>query len=141
MSKAYIFDTNVMISAILSSNSVPRQAFNFAFNNGIILLSDSVKNELIEVLSRAKFAKYITTEKRNLFLFQLFRKAKFVNIIEEIKECRDEKDNKFLELAVNGKADFIVTGDQDLLVLNPFRDISIISPKLLLQTIKSQENQ
>lgn len=63
MSKAYIFDTNVMISAMLSSNSVPRQAFNFAFNNGIILLSEPVKDELIEVLSRAKFAKYIATEK------------------------------------------------------------------------------
>jgi uncharacterized protein len=137
MSKYYVFDTNVMVSAILSSNSVPRNAFNFAFTNGIILLSNAVQDELNDVLSRPKFAKYITNEKRNHFLWELFRQALFIDIAEEIKECRDEKDNKFLELAVNGKADFIITGDNDLLVLNPFRDILIVTPKSFLDLVES----
>jgi putative PIN family toxin of toxin-antitoxin system len=59
--------------------------------------------------------------------------VKEIIISEQIKICRDEKDNKFLELAVNGNADFIITGDKDLLVLNPFRTIRIISPSLFFR--------
>ena len=51
----------------------------------------------------------------------------FIDVIEQINECRDPKDNKYLELAVSGKAECIVTGDDDLLVLNPFRGIEILT--------------
>jgi uncharacterized protein len=51
---------------------------------------------------------------------------------EQINECRDPKDNKYLELAVSGKAEAIVTGDTDLLVLHPFRDIQIVTPQEFL---------
>jgi len=56
------------------------------------------------------------------------REALFIESEVKISECRDPKDNKFLELAVAGDANCIVTGDKDLLVLNPFRGIKIISP-------------
>jgi predicted nucleic acid-binding protein len=55
-----------------------------------------------------------------------------VEITETITDCRDAKDNKFLELAVSGKADCVVSGDSDLLVLNPFRGISILTPREFL---------
>ena len=55
-------------------------------------------------------------------------RPKLIAIEERIAACRDPTDDKFLELAVNGKADLIVTGDADLLVLNPFRDIPIVAP-------------
>lgn len=55
-----------------------------------------------------------------------------IEIQEEIQACRDVKDDKFLELAVNGNADFIVTGDADLLILNPFRKIEIITPEMFV---------
>jgi uncharacterized protein len=54
--------------------------------------------------------------------------AELVSITEHIAACRDPKDDKFLELAVNGKADVIVSGDADLLALNPFRGIPIVPP-------------
>jgi uncharacterized protein len=76
---------------------------------------------------RPKFDKYISQEKRLNFLGNLQQKAKLVKIKETINACRDAKDNKFLELAVSGNGDFIITGDQDLLVLNPFRKIEIIT--------------
>jgi predicted nucleic acid-binding protein len=53
--------------------------------------------------------------------------SELIEIKESITICRDSKDDKFLELAISGKADFIITGDQDLLVLNPFRNIEIIA--------------
>jgi putative PIN family toxin of toxin-antitoxin system len=136
MNKYYVFDTNVLVSAILAADSVPRKAFNLAYNNGVILLSKPVQDELNELLRRAKFSKYISTEKRSIFLWSLFRQALFITITEEIKECRDQQDNKFLELAVNGKADYIITGDNDLLVLNPFRGILILTPKSFLDLVE-----
>jgi predicted nucleic acid-binding protein len=54
--------------------------------------------------------------------------AELVAISERIAACRDPKDDKFLELAVSGKAEVIVSGDGDLLDLNPFRGIPIVTP-------------
>jgi uncharacterized protein len=59
--------------------------------------------------------------------------AESVTISERIAACRDPKDDKFLELAVNGHADLILTGDKDLLVLNPFREIPIVSAATFVQ--------
>lgn len=53
--------------------------------------------------------------------------AEEVEIIERFNVCRDPKDNCFLDLAVNGKADFLITGDDDLLVLNSFQDVEIMT--------------
>jgi hypothetical protein len=133
MSRRYVFDTNVLVSAVLSAHSVPRRAFNSAFTTGTILMSYSIVNELNEVLSRPKFKRYLSAEKRDIFLWSLFRKARFIDVIKEkIDICRDAKDNQFLELAVNGEADFIISGDDDLLVLNPFRNILIVTPRIFL---------
>lgn len=60
-----------------------------------------------------------------------------VVIHRQINACRDEKDNKFLELAINGNADFIITGDNDLLVLNPFENIAIIKPDVFINSYGS----
>jgi predicted nucleic acid-binding protein len=59
---------------------------------------------------------------------QIVAAAELVTITERITECRDPTDDKFLELAVSERADLVLTGDKDLLVLNPFRDIPIVSP-------------
>ena len=60
-------------------------------------------------------------------------RAELVAIAERVTACRDSTDDKFLELAVNGRADLIVTGDRDLLVLNPFRGVAIIEPAAFVQ--------
>jgi putative PIN family toxin of toxin-antitoxin system len=61
--------------------------------------------------------------------------AELVTITERVTECRDPKDNKFLELALNGRADVIVSGDHDLLTLNPFREIPIVEPATFVQIV------
>ncbi len=127
-----VIDTNVFISALLIKKSVPFKVVNIAFKQGIILYSDATFTELQQVLSRRKFNKYLTSEERNIFLFKLANESESVDIKEEIKACRDAKDDKFLELAVNGHADLIVTGDADLLALNPFREIEIITPSFFI---------
>jgi putative PIN family toxin of toxin-antitoxin system len=80
------------------------------------------------VLSRPKFDRYLLREERERFLAALVLEAVFVEITENVKACRDPKDDMFLELAVNGSATCIISGDTDLLELNPFRGIPIIKP-------------
>jgi putative PIN family toxin of toxin-antitoxin system len=63
-------------------------------------------------------------------------RAILVEIIEKVQECRDPKDDKILELALNGGAKYIVSGDKDLLVLNPFRDVKIVTVEEFLRAVK-----
>jgi predicted nucleic acid-binding protein len=58
-----------------------------------------------------------------------------VPITTSVKECRDPKDDKFLELAISGGASYIVSGDADLLTLHPFRGIAVITPQDFLVTL------
>ncbi len=134
-----VFDTNVIVSAALLAGSVPRRAFDKALDKGTILISVPVLLELAEVLSRKKLNKYLLEEERMRFLVVLLKEAELVEITEAVTDCRDVKDNKFLELAVSGEADCIVSGDDDLLILNPFRGISILSPREFLSDSSQQE--
>jgi len=119
-------DTNVLISALFFKSSVPFQALELAEKPGIILYSEPTFKELERVLNRSKFDKYLSQEERRVFLLKFISTSQLVNITETITVCRDEKDNKFLELA--GNANIIITGDLDLLVLNPFQSIEILTP-------------
>lgn len=125
--RRFVFDTNVLISAFLFSQSKPRQALDKSQDIGIILLSNSVLSELEEVLYRPKFDRYLTKERRQEFLENLTENAQFIDVSGQIYECRNPKDNKYLELALSGQAECIVTGDDDLLVLNPWRGIEILN--------------
>jgi putative PIN family toxin of toxin-antitoxin system len=127
MSKRFVVDNNILVSALLIKHSAPFQVINKIEERGVILYSEATLLELNQVLGRKKFIKYFTAEEKQAFIFKLLEKAELVKIEESINICRDPKDDKFLELAFSGKADFIITGDQDLLVLNPFRNIEIIT--------------
>ena len=105
-----VLDTNVIVSAALLKESIPRQAFNKALDEGEVLISVPVLLELAGVLSRKKLDKYLLEDERMRFLVALLREAELVEITETITDCRDAKDNKFLELALSGKADYIIAG-------------------------------
>ena len=128
-----VVDTNVFVSRLLRLSSVPGKAASHAMHNGVVLVSMATMSELADVLARAKFERYATIEQRKQFLRLITEIAQFVPIVQRVRECRDPKDDKFLELALNGRADAIVTGDRDLLVLNPWRGIPIVSPREYLR--------
>ena len=123
-----VVDTNVFVSRLLRFDSVPGRAAEKAVHKAVVLVSPATMEELAEVLAQAKFDRYATIEQRLQFIRLIAHTAEFVSIIHPIRECRDPKDDKFLELALNGRADVIVTGDEDLLKMNPWRGISIVSP-------------
>jgi uncharacterized protein len=130
----FVFDTNVLVSALLLPTSKSRQALESALRVGKVLISVASLAELYEVLNRKKFRRYVDEEDVRLFLTALTREAEWVDLGEQIAACRDPKDDKFLEIAVSGHATYIVTGDLDLLTLNPFRGIRILSPQSFLDT-------
>ena len=107
-------------------------AVDRAYRAGSILLSYAVLAELFEVLHRDKFRRYIDEEDVRRFLAALTREAEWVDVNVDVTACRDPKDDKFLSLAASGKATHIVTGDEDLLVLHPFRGIEIVSPAVFV---------
>ena len=124
----YVFDTNSIVSAHLLNISIVKDAYLKALRQGILLYSKETLDELTDVLSRPKFDKYVSIEERAKAI-SLFEKKGFqIEVFIKVNACRDPKDNKFLELAISGNAPFIITGDKDLLVLNPFRNITIITP-------------
>jgi uncharacterized protein len=137
MTNRFVVDTNVLISALLFKTSVPFQAIELAEKQGIILYSEATLNELEQVLNRKKFNKYLALEDRQLFLLKFISSSQLVYITENITVCRDEKDNKFLELAVSGNANVIVTGDMDLLVLSPFQAVEILTPDMFIDKFSS----
>ena len=125
--KKIVIDTNVIISAILFNNSPPGKAVKLANQLGQILLSDVIFQEMQKTITRKKFDRYLSYDSRRQILSKLLLDSELVEITETITICRDPKDNKFLEVAVSGQGDLIITGDQDLLILNPFRGIDIIT--------------
>lgn len=124
-------------SALLFENGKPAQALRYALVNGEVLLSLDLLEELNEVLGRERFNRYLTSEEREEFLEALVERAVLVEITENVQECCDPKDDKVLELALNGEAQYIISGNRDLLVLHPFRDVLVITADDL-KTIESE---
>ena len=131
----FVFDTNAIVSAALLRRSVTRQALDKALEEGQLLVSRAIVEELNDVLRREAFERYVSEEERIQFLTALVREAILIDVTETVTECRDPKDNKFLELAVAGRVSCIVSGDDDLLVLHPFRGIPVLTPRTFLEWV------
>ncbi len=135
ISHRLVVDTNVFASAIIFPRSVPRQVVDGALDQDVVLFSEATMGELAEVLSRPKFDRYVSREARMLFLAQIESAEEFVPIIQLIRACRDPKDDKSLEVALNGRADVIIAGDADLLGMHPWPGISILCPADYLKSL------
>ena len=127
MSKFFVFDTNTLISAVFNEHSQPALALKKARTIGTLLVSDEIIAEYLIVFARDKFNKWLSLETRIEFIENIIANALSVQIVERVFECRDPKDDKYLSLAISAQADAIVSGDEDLLVLNPFRRIPILN--------------
>jgi putative PIN family toxin of toxin-antitoxin system len=123
-----VLDTNVLISAALRRGSLPHQVLLQARAAGPLLASDATLAEFREVFLRAKFDRDVDRALRESVVEEYARLCMLIPIPVPIRACRDTKDDKFLEVAVHGRADAIVTGDSDLLDLHPFRGIAILTP-------------
>jgi putative PIN family toxin of toxin-antitoxin system len=127
-----VVDTNVLASAALKQQSMPGMAALLVERRGGLLKSLATEEQLFEAVARPRLSALIDPQTK-AWLRKLMAAAELVMVTERIVACRDSTDDKFLELAVNGHADAIVSGDADLLALNPFRDIPIVTPAVFVQ--------
>ena len=126
--RRWVLDTNTLISRALLPGGTAARAVDRALALGVPLVSDETLAELAEVLSRPRFDRYVSIDDRQRFLRLLLGVARRVPITHRVSACRDPKDDKFLHVALNGNTEAIVTGDRDLLVLDPFHGVRILSP-------------
>ena len=129
-----VVDTNVFVTAAIKVNSLPFLVVRWIDQHGGLLKSAVTEQEVLSVLLRPQIAAVTSLSFRD-GLPKMLARAELVTINEQIVACRDPKDDKFLELAVDGHADLIVSGDADLLALNPFREIPIVTPATFVQSV------
>jgi putative PIN family toxin of toxin-antitoxin system len=121
-----IIDTNLWISFLLSRN-FPKLDQIILDKSTILLFSDELLEEFIDVAVRPKFRKFFSTEDLLILLNHIENNCEFVKIVSEISICRDSKDNFLLALAKDGHATYLITGDKDLTSIGKFEDTKIIS--------------
>ena len=127
-----VIDTNVLISSLFFTTSTPAQAVDKAVTKAQLVATTETLRELIGKLHSPKFDRYVRRERRDALLERVASLVELIDVLQSIRASRNPKDDKFLEAAVNGRADVIVTGDKDLLDLNPFRGIAIVTPAAYL---------
>jgi len=120
-----VVDTNIFISFLISDSFSKLDKF-LRENKVRLLFSEELLNEVLEVVSRPKMKKYFTDQDVTSLLDGISEHADLVEVTSEINICRDKKDNFLLSLCVDGKADYLLTGDEDLLVIKKFKKTSII---------------
>lgn len=128
----WVMDTNVLVSRLLVPGGVAAHAVDYSLARGVLLVSEATLTELVMVLGRPKFDAYLTDEDRQRFISLLGGVSRIVPIVSHVRACRDPNDDKFLDVAVNGGARAIITGDKDLLALDSFHGVRIVSPAAFL---------
>lgn len=128
--KRVVLDTNVLISAAILPHSTPAQALRKALGSWHICISDAAADELREVLRRPRFDRYFAQAPgaRDEFLDLFESSALRVEVTQEVADCVDPKDNKFLSLALAAKARLLVSGDRKhLLGMDPYQGVRIVT--------------
>jgi hypothetical protein len=123
-----IFDASALVSAALKADSIPERALLRAEEVDVFALSAAVDGEIAGVLNRPRFARAIPLARRERVLEILRHAAVWFEPTVRVTDRRDPKDNKYLELALAAGAETIVSGDDDLLVLDPWRGVRIVRP-------------
>lgn len=132
-----ILDTNVRMRRLLLPESVAARAVRRVLDRVAPLVSEATLGELADTLAKPKFDRYVSIEDRRRFFELYARVAEWVPVTSTLRVCRDARDNKFLELAVDGEATLLVTGDKDLLALAPYRNTQILTPAEVLELPES----
>lgn len=130
-----VVDTNLWVSYLLGGRAELTETIDLVLRQHVSLYSTETFSELTEVLTRRKFARYLSDPVIAEFLMLLTEFGREVEVSEVPRVCRDPKDDKFLALAVAARADYIVTGDDDLLALKRHQGVPIVTVRELRQKL------
>ncbi|MDA0261193.1 MAG: putative toxin-antitoxin system toxin component, PIN family [Proteobacteria bacterium] len=129
-----VLDTNILISAFLTRGK-PFEVLRWVLDNSILIFSDPTFDELARRIQKPKFDPYVSAARRRELLADLESVAEWTTIVGALQACRDADDDKFLETALAGQANCIVSGDRDLLTLDPFEHVRIVSAASFLVAV------
>jgi hypothetical protein len=133
-----VFDASSLVGALLKAESVPERALLLARTRATLCLSPEVEAEIRAVFSRPKFAPHLAQGRGERILALLTATAASFKPAQPVSDCRDSKDNKYLELALAAAAEFIVSSDDDLLALDPWRGIRIVTPAEFVRQVEAR---
>ncbi len=122
-----VIDTNILISAALSSKGAPARLVRYALAQHQLVFSQATFEELRTRLYRPKFDRYITLESRERLLHDMSASAYWVEVGEPAFYCRDRDDDQFIETALKAQAPYLVSGDNDLLEAPEIVGLTVIS--------------
>lgn len=128
-------DTNLLVSRALTPDSFTASAVRMIIDRCDLLVSQATMDEFATVLTRFQSKGYLMQDEAITLIMTYKEMVEWVPVIERVQAYRDPKDDMFLELAVNGRAGYIITGDQDLLALHPFRGVGILTAKDFISTV------
>jgi putative PIN family toxin of toxin-antitoxin system len=133
--KRVVVDTNTIISGILLPQSVPGRLLGVLSERATLIFSRATRDELLGVIARDKFDRYVAAKARERAVIILVRDSEMVTPRRLFHVCRDPKDDKFLNAAHAGRADCLISGDADLTVLGAFEGIPILNAARYLAEI------
>lgn len=123
-----VIDASTVIGAALRQGGNPWLVLVGAYEQDIVAMSEPVANEILDVLARPKFARVLTVARQAEIARLLFTRAHWFVPEFRVADCRDPKDNIYLELALTAQAAALVSSDHDLLALHPWRGIPVLRP-------------
>jgi uncharacterized protein len=136
-----VVDTNIWVSMAIGSKQLTTQMASIFMNTSIdLFVSNELLDELVNTLSKPKLQRYLTKERTEIVFNLIKTKAKLVNVATDIRICRDAKDDFMINLALAASATYLITGDDDLLVLHPYHNIQIVKPAQFLEILTKQYN-
>jgi putative PIN family toxin of toxin-antitoxin system len=131
--EAVVLDTNVVVSAALSASGKPFAVLIWCGRRNLIATSDTMLAELASSFAKPRIAKRCSPRDIEVILSVLRRGCRIFTPAPMPPVCRDPADDMVLATALAARADAIVTGDEDLLVLDPFQGIRVVTPAAFLE--------
>ena len=124
--KKIILDTNLWISFLITNN-FHRLDTLIENNNVTLIFSNELIEEFIDVVSRPKFKKHFSKKDIVKILEYFDQFGELIKVKSNLQICRDKKDNFLLNLSVDSNANYLITGDSDLLILKNIKKTKIIT--------------
>jgi putative PIN family toxin of toxin-antitoxin system len=121
-----IIDTNLWISFLITKNFTRLDEIIFS-KKCVLIFSRELLEEFLTVAKRPKFRRFFSSSDIEEILETIQEYAEFIEVTSKTEVCKDPKDNFLLSLSLDGNADFLLTGDNDLLILTKFRKTSIVT--------------
>ncbi len=132
--KRIIIDTNLWVSFLITNDFNKLDHF-LNSDKYLVVFSDELFDEFLEVVHREKFARYFNDLNIKILVEIINEKALFVKVFSIVNVCRDVKDNFLLSLAIDGDVDYLITGDNDLLILKHYQKTSILTINYFISTL------